>query len=154
MASMWLLLCLPATVASAAGRSVWTEDAASPNRQDPTPTVSTNAPVLRWKTQVQSGGTFAYTVAVSDSQGSQVWTSGEVWQGNWPAHSPPFPGLCVYEGPPLQAGSKYTFSVRERQAADGTGKNVSTSWAAGSGSFQTSAQLPTARDELIMELQV
>jgi hypothetical protein len=75
--------------------------------------VTTNAPVLRWASKVQSGGTFAYTVTVvngSSSAAAVVWTSGEVWQGNWPAHAPAFPGLCVYEGPPLARGAIYSRS--------------------------------------------
>ena len=119
----------------------------------PTAVVTTNAPVLRWSSKVESGGTFAYTVDVSTDAGTAVWTSGEVWQGNWPAHAPAFPGLCVYEGPPLEAGVTYTFRVSERQAADGSGRNVSTSWTAGSGRFQAHASLPSARDELVATLQ-
>ena len=138
-----------ASAGAAAGRSAWASAAGG----DAGAVVTTNAPVLRWVSKVQSGGTFAYTVTVSGSDGAVVWTSGEVWQGNWPAHSPAFPGLCVYEGPPLVAGATYTFSIMERQAADATGKNVSTSWSAGTGSFQAHSALPSAKDELSAQLR-
>ena len=115
-------------------------------------TVDTNAPVLRWASKVDSGGTFAYRVDVAQA-GTAVWTSGEVWQGNWPSHSPAFPGLCVYEGPALEAGATYTFSVTEQQAADHNGHNVSRSWSAGTGSFTAAAGLPSAKAELIAQLR-
>jgi hypothetical protein len=124
-------------------RSAWTNAAT---------TVSTNAPVLRWSTKVDSRGTFAYTIDVHNQSGV-VWTSGEVWQGNFPPSSPAFPGLCVYEGPELLTGGSYTFSVTEQQAADGMGHNISTSWPCGNGSFTASNSLPSAKTELIAELE-
>jgi hypothetical protein len=126
------------------GRSAWTGSGVT--------VVSTNAPVLRWASMVQSRGTFSYSVDVADATGTAVWSSGEVWQGNWPIHSPAFPGLCVYEGPSLVPGATYSFAVTEQQAADGTGKNVSTRWAAGSGRFQAHSELPSAQAELIAQL--
>jgi hypothetical protein len=116
-------------------------------------TVNTNAPVLRWSSQVDSGGTFAYQVDVtSEPENKVVWSSGEVWQGNWPSHAAAFPGLCVYEGPDLAPGHTYRFTVREQQAANSTGQNASRSWDAGTGTFATSANLPSAKQELIAEL--
>merc|ERR1719174_374703 len=70
--------------------------------------VTTNAPVLRWNSSVDSGGTFAYQVDIASvtSDGithttTPLWSSGQVWLGNWPASSPAFPGLCVYDGEAL-----------------------------------------------------
>jgi len=118
--------------------------------------VDTNAPVMRWHTQVDSQGTFAYKVTVhsaSDGAAALLWTSGEVWQGNWPATSPAFPGLCVYAGPALAAGATYTFTVTETQAADSNGHNASRSWSGGAGSFKAAATLPSAKAELLSELR-
>ena len=119
--AIWAALCSHASGTPAPLRSAWVGASA---------TVSTNAPVIRWPSQVESGGTFAYTVTVT-SLGDDVWSSGEVWQGNWPAHSPAFPGLCVYEGPALTASTTYNFTVTEQQAADASGHNASRSWDAG-----------------------
>lgn len=115
--------------------------------------ISTNAPILRWTSQVDSGGTFAYQVDVITEDGGKVWSSGEVWQGNWPVTSLAFPGLCVYEGPQLQAGATYFFTVMEHQAANGQGVNISRSWSAGRGSFKMTPDLRSAKDELIHELK-
>lgn len=131
------------TSAMTSGRSAWAGS---------TTIVSTNAPVLRWASSVQSGGTFSYTVLVADAVGTEVWSSGEVWQGNWPAHAPKFPGLCVYEGPSLVAGATYSFSVTEQQVADETGKNVTTSWTAGGGKFQVHSDVPSAQAELVAQI--
>lgn len=140
--------------------SVW----AAPPNNDTTvvAVVDSNAPVLRWQTSVDSQGTFSYNVTVStitphDDRAvppPPIWSSGEVVQGNWPADSPPFPGLAVYEGPALTPGQTYTFHVTERQFADGAGANVSSrSWSAGTGTFQAAADLAGAREELVAELR-
>ena len=146
--AVWAALCgaAAASAAPAPQRSAWAGSGA------PTATVDTNAPVLRWATEVESAGTFAYQVDVTSSSNAAVWSSGEVWQGNWPVHSPAFPGLCVYEGPALTPATTYNFKVIEQQAADATGHNASRIWNAGSGSFITAADLPTPQDELIAEL--
>ena len=123
--------------------------------------VATNAPVLRWNSSVDSGGTFAYQVdvfsAATTTDGSPrmtpLWSSGRVWLGNWPSSSPSFPGLCVYDGVDLSPNTTYTFTVQEWQAADHTGKKVNTTWSAGHGNFMTSATLPPAKEELISELR-
>ena len=87
--------------------------------------VMTNAPVLRWNSSVDSGGTFAYQVDIArvTSDGithttTPLWSSGQVWLGNWPASSPAFPGLCVYDGEALAPSTTYSFTVQEWQAAD------------------------------------
>ena len=70
-----LLLCvLSATTMArpvASSRSAWVGASA-------TAVVTTNAPVLRWSSQVESTGTFAYSVDVTDATGAAVWSSGEV----------------------------------------------------------------------------
>ena len=86
-------------------------------------------------------------------QSNLTWSSGKVWQGNWPSNSPPFPGLCVYEGPGLVAGSTYTFAVSEWQGADHNGVKVNRTWQAGTGSFKAMSALKSAKDELIQELK-
>ena len=140
------IAAVPAAAGGNAGRSAWVGGSAT--------TVSTNAPVLRWTTQVDSQGTFAYKVDVTKSGApASIWSSGEVWQGNWPAHAPAFPGLCVYEGPSLEAGTTYKFEVTELQAADRIGHNASRSWIVGSGSFLTAVALPDAKAELIAQLR-
>ena len=123
--------------------------------------VTTNAPVFRWNSSVDTGGTFAYQVdlfsAVMATDISApikpIWSSGQVWLGNWPAYSPSFPGLCVYDGAALAPNTTYTFTVQEWQAADHTGKKINTTWSAGTGRFLTSATLPLVKAELISELQ-
>lgn len=153
-----LLAVISSAVASR--RTAWTAPLpnSSSSSSSSTSLVNTNAPVLRWQTLIDSGGTFAYKVDVFAGSGvlmddALVWSSGQVWQGNWPAHSPPFPGLCVYEGPGLVAGASYTFNVSEWQAADHNGLKVNKTWQAGTGSFTAAATLPSAKDELIQELQ-
>ncbi len=149
--TVWLAALLISSPVQGAGlqqysASVWVGKEAAT-------TVNTNAPVMRWTTQVDSSGTFAYQVDVrSEPDGHLVWSTGEVWQGNWPSHAPAFPGLCVYEGPELSPGRAYSFNVREQQAADSSGHNASRSWDAGAGTFITSTELLSAKQELISEL--
>ena len=98
-------LTASSTVAGVSGfhasMSAWAEQEGDAH-DAPTVVVTTNAPVLRWKTLIDSGGTFAYSVEVyadgvpvhgtplqqeqkqQAPQATQVvWTSGQVWQGNW-----------------------------------------------------------------------
>lgn len=133
------------------------DDAAAAGVPLPSVVVDTNAPVLRWTSRVDSGGTFAYRVVVTSAAKEQpssiVWDSGEVWQGNWPSWSPPFPGLAVFEGPGLTPGAEYRFSVTEFQAANHLGHNISSSWPAGAGAFRASSTLVDAKTELIAQLR-
>eukprot|EP01052_Picozoa_sp_SAG31_P028211 SAG31_NODE_2703_length_5220_cov_6.258153_2_plen_740_part_00 len=116
--------------------------------------VHTNAPVMRWQSRVDSAGTFGYRVDVTVAASQDtVWTSGNVWLGNWPPSSPSFPGLCVYSGPPLQRGATYNFSVVEWQSTNAAGVNVSKTWTVGTGSFTAAADLRSARTELMAELR-
>lgn len=96
MASVPRLLVAVAAVAVAAAAvpsantpmMVWSADAL-PSNAAPVP-IATNAPVLRWESKVDPGGTFGYSVTVSAADGA-VWTTGDVWMGNWPVGMP-FPG--------------------------------------------------------------
>ena len=71
---------------------VWTAEVLPRNAATLVP-IASNAPVLRWNSKVDPGGTWGYSVTVSaeDEEAGAGWTTGDVWMGNWPAGMP-FPG--------------------------------------------------------------
>jgi len=116
------------------------------------PCVSTNAPVLRWASQVDPSGVFAYRVDLWPAAApANASSTGWVYATN-----EPFPGLHVLDGaggsmPPLVPGASYAWSVSELQWAAAPGKPPMpwppAPWLAANGSFCTDPALPSARNE-------
>ena len=108
--------------------------------------ITTNAPVLRWQSAFQAGesgfGTTAIVALRVNVSGDTAisWSTGEIRTNILPSWT----GLAVYEGPPLVAGSIYSWTAEERVVAfsNGTRPNSPDFAVAGRGTFQTVTPQP------------
>jgi len=114
--------------------------------------VTTNAPVLRWESQVDPSGVFAYRVDVTGPlpSNSSVASTGWIFATN-----EPFPGLHVLDGAgglaELAAASTYAYIVHEQQWQAAPGKPPVPVPApvvlVANSTFCTTPGLPSAMDE-------
>ena len=140
-------------------------DSDSDSNSDSDPVrVTTNAPVFRWNSTVDpatcggSQAVLSIRVNVSNKydHDSFVWSSGDVRVNvlsTWL-------GLYVYEGPSLQAGATYDWTVEERVIVWGNGSapasdanaNGNFNSVVASGVFAADLSIPTARAEAAIEM--
>lgn len=117
------------------------------------PVIATNAPQLRWSSQVDQSGVFAYSVSLwrADADPATAWQSGWIF-----AENEPFPGLFTLDGagagcPPLTRGATYNWTAHELQwqpfPPDAPGVFPTPAWLAGSGAFSVPAGLPSPAAE-------
>lgn len=113
--------------------------------------ITTNAPQLHWDTLVNPSGVFAYRVVVT-SNASPEWDSGWIYGEN-----EPFPGVYVYDGPPLLRGETHNWTASELQWQPYPplpGHYPTPAWVAGSGSFSVPSGLLSPEEEASQELNV
>ena len=112
-----------------------------------TSTVSTNAPVLRWPSEILPGPRLGPTAIVglrlNVSSASSSWSTGDVRTNLLPS----WVGLAVYEGPDLLAGATYEWTAEERVVSYSNGTAGGSFTTVGRGTFTSSASLPSARTE-------
>ena len=137
--------------------------------------ISTNSPQLSWTTRVNPrcmglsnaarppaqtsstslalrarSGVFAYRVAVAAPGVAPEWDSGWVF-----AENEPFPGLYIYDGPPLLRGVTYNWTASELQWQPYPpipGPYPTAPWVAGTGAFVVSPDLLSPEAEAVAEL--